>query len=94
MLFASSPIAIYRALICLKKPLRKRQKCTLLFFTQGIPGEKIVSPGLSKEEKSFGFCVFVYILCVFVYILCVFVYVFLGSQSQGSYISRDFVVDL
>ena len=49
---------------------------------------------ISKEEKSFGFCVFVYILCVFVYILCVFVYVFLGSQSQGSYISRDFVVDL
>ena len=48
----------------------------------------------SKEEKSFGFCVFVYILCVFVYILCVFIYVFLGSQSQGSYISRDFVVDL
>ena len=48
----------------------------------------------SKEEKSFGFCVFVYILCVFVYILCVFVYVFLGSQSQGSYISRDCVVDL
>ena len=47
-----------------------------------------------KEEKSFGFCVFVYILCVFVYILCVFVYVFLGSQSQGSYISRDFVADL
>ena len=48
----------------------------------------------SKEEKSFGFCVFVYILCVFVYILWVFVYVFLGSQSQGSYISREFVVDL
>ena len=48
----------------------------------------------SKEEKSFGFCVFVYILCVFVYILCVLVYVFIGSQSQGSYISRDFVVDL
>ena len=42
---------------------------------------------ISKEEKSFGFFVFVYILCVFVY-------VFLGSQSQGSYISRDFVVDL
>ena len=35
----------------------------------------------SKEEKSFGFCVFVYILCVIVYILCVFVYLFLGSQS-------------
>ena len=30
MLSASSPIAIYRALICLKKPLRKTRKCTLL----------------------------------------------------------------
>ena len=36
---------------------------------------------LSKEEKSFGFCVFVYISCVFVYVLCVFFYDFLGSQS-------------
>ena len=35
----------------------------------------------SKKEKSFSFCVFVYILFVFVYILCVFVYDFLGSQS-------------
>ena len=30
MLSASSPIAIYSALICLKKPLRKTKKCTLL----------------------------------------------------------------
>ena len=36
---------------------------------------------VSKEEKFFGFCVFVYISCVFVYVLCVFVYDFLGSQS-------------
>ena len=65
------------------------------FFQQSLPCSNWTIPGEpSKEERSFGFCVFVYILCVFVYILCVFVYVFLGSQSQGSYISRNFVVDL
>ena len=48
------------------------------FYNAGSNSSKGLT---SKEEKSFGFCVFVYILCVFVYVLCVFVYVFLGSQS-------------
>ena len=79
--------------LTLLRSMSSRQKPVLLMSDVIVEYNLRNAAVFSKEEKSCGFCVFVYILFVFVYDLCMFVYVFLGIQSKGSYISRDFVVD-
>ena len=71
----------FNAFIGQKEVKQKLRKAAKNELEESNRVRKLKSGLGSKEEKSFGFCVFVHILCVLVYIVCVFVYVLLGSQS-------------